>query len=680
MLGKGCSDSYPPIEITEGNRILTGNREKANSFNEFFLSHSNVDSTNAVLPDLGDDLLNVIEDITATEEEISVILMNLDVNKASGPDGISARLMKEAGHAIVPSFTRLINLSFEMCKMPSLWKKAFVIPIHKKGSKSSLNNYRPISLLPVPSKIIEKIVFKNVYHFFDTNDLLSQHQSGFRPNDSTVNQLAFLYNEFCKALDMKKDVRIVFCDISKAFDKVWFDGLLFKLEKNGIKGNLLSWFQNYLMDRYQQVVIRGEQSEWGLVNAGVPQGSVLGPLLFIVYINDLAEAVNCKIKMFADDTSLYIDGDNPEASADVLDSNLENVKKWAEKWLVDFNPGKTKSMTISNKTTVHPPLTFNGNVLDEVKSNKHLGVTFSSNLSWSQHINDIVNSVSKPTSVLQGLKHRLDRKTLENVYTTFIRPKLEYASPIWADCTKSDVNKIETCQITAAKIVTGAKKGTSHIKLLKEVGWTKLEERRRVNQLCVMHKMVHKHEPEYLHELLPDIINDDIHYDLRNKNNLREFLCRTEKYKNSFIPKTIKEWNNLPEDFKNQPNYDIFKRQLTDKDLCNSLYHYGNRNVNIIHAQLRMNCSNLKNDLFKLHVADSPSCSCTNPIEDATHYFLECPLYTDQRVNLIADLSQITEVDVDVILHGKEELPFENNIKIFQAVHEFIITSERFSI
>ena len=242
------------------------------------------------------------------------------------------------------------------------------------------------------------------------------------------------------------------------------------------------------------------------------------------------------------------------------------------------------------------------------------------------------------------------------------------------------MNKIETCQITAAKIVTGAKKGTSHIKLLKEVGWANLEERRRVNNLCVMHKMVHKHEPEYLHELLPDIINDDIHYDLRNKNNLREFLCRTEKYKNSFIPKTIKEWNNLPEDFKNQPNYDIFKRQLTDKDLCNSLYHYGNRNVNIIHAQLRMNCSNLKNDLFKLHVADSPSCSCTNPIEDATHYFLECPLYTDQRVNLIADLSQITEVDVDVILHGKEELPFENNIKIFQAVHEFIITSERFSI
>ena len=126
--------------------------------------------------------------------------------------------------------------------------------------------------------------------------------------------------------------------------------------------------------------------------------------------------------------------------------------------------------------------------------------------------------------------------------------------------------------------------------------------------------------------------------------------------------------------------YSKIKRQLTDKDLCNSLYHYGNRNVNIIQAQLRMNCSNLKNDHFKLHVADSPSCSCTNPIEDAKHYFLECPLYTDKRINLIADLSQITEVDINVILHGKEDLLLEDNIKIFQAVHEFITTRERFCI
>ena len=141
---------------------------------------------------------------------------------------------------------------------------------------------------------------------FTKNKLLTKHQSGFRPNDSTTNQLSYLYHEFCKALDAKKDVRIVFCDISKAFDKVWHQGLLYKLRKIGIKGDLLLWFKDYLTDRKQKVVIRGQSSEWGDIMAGVPQGSSLGPLAFLIYINDLANVVTCNLKLFADDTCLYV--------------------------------------------------------------------------------------------------------------------------------------------------------------------------------------------------------------------------------------------------------------------------------------------------------------------------------------------------------------------------------------
>ena len=209
--------------------------------------------------------------------EVEDLVKNIDQNKASGPDGISPRILKEAGLSIVPSLTRLIKLSLQQRKVPMLWKRANVTPIHKKDDKDQLNNYRPISLLPVASKILECIVFKHVYNFLHENNFLTKHQSGFRPNDSTVNQLTYMYHEFCQALDDKKDVRIVFCDISKAFDRVWHQGLSFKLRKLGINGDLLRWFDNYLTERKQRVVIRGQFSDWGDIMAGVPQGSSLGP-------------------------------------------------------------------------------------------------------------------------------------------------------------------------------------------------------------------------------------------------------------------------------------------------------------------------------------------------------------------------------------------------------------------
>ena len=220
ILGKGSTDSYPAIEHPVSKQLVHDNEEKATLFNNFFLSHSNIDLTNAELPNEDPSNEKNLSHIDVSETEVEDLVKNIDQNKASGPDGISPRILKEAGLSIVPSLTRLIKLSLQQCKVPMLWKRANVTPIHKKDDKDQLNNYRPISLLPVASKILERIVFKHVYNFLHENNFLTKHQSGFRPNDSTVNQLAYMYHEFCKALDDKKDVRIVFCDISKAFDRV----------------------------------------------------------------------------------------------------------------------------------------------------------------------------------------------------------------------------------------------------------------------------------------------------------------------------------------------------------------------------------------------------------------------------------------------------------------------------
>ena len=188
--------------------------------------------------------------------------------------------------------------------MPSSYKEANVCPVPKKVDLSVVSKHRPISLLNSEDKVFERLTFKHLYNHFCDNNLLSSLQSGFIPGDSTVNQLTYLYNVFCQALDLGKEVRAVFCDISKAFDRVWHAGLLLKLQAAGVSDKVLAWFKSYLFDRRQRVVIPGATSDWTFIQAGVSQRSILGPLLFLVYINDIVIDIGSNISLFADDTSL----------------------------------------------------------------------------------------------------------------------------------------------------------------------------------------------------------------------------------------------------------------------------------------------------------------------------------------------------------------------------------------
>ncbi len=196
---------------------------------------------------------------------------------------------------------------------------------------------------------MERCIHKHLYNYLIDNNILTQYQSGFRSGDSTTNQLAYIYNDICKALDEGKEIRVVFCDISKAFDRVWHRGLLAKLSSIGITGTLHDWFSSYLSSRQQRVVIHNTRSDWKNINAGVPQGSILGPLLFLIYINDIVTEIHSNIRLFADDTSLYFIVDDPITASQTLNDDLEKIHTWSKNWLVDFNPNKTETMLISRK-------------------------------------------------------------------------------------------------------------------------------------------------------------------------------------------------------------------------------------------------------------------------------------------------------------------------------------------
>ena len=276
-----------------------------------------------------------LKSIALTTDEVESVLKIVPVGKTSGPSGLSNRILRELSHELSIPYCSLFNQSFNTGSVPSSYKEANICPVPKKGDLSVLSNHRPISLLNSEDKVFERLIFEHFYNHLRDNNLFSSLQSGFIPDDSTVNQLTFLYNVFCQALDSGKEVRAVFCDISKAFDRVWHSGLLLILQAAGVSGKVLAWFKSYLSDRRQRVVIPGATSDWIFIQAGVPQGSILRPLLFLVYINDIVIDIGSNIRLFADDSNLYIIVEDPVAAAGSLNTDLQKITNWIKDGLQD---------------------------------------------------------------------------------------------------------------------------------------------------------------------------------------------------------------------------------------------------------------------------------------------------------------------------------------------------------
>ena len=390
----------------------------------YFTSISSINEAELHLPPNLPPCRSSLHDIDILEQDVTDIIKCLPPNKACGPDFISHTLLRESLPIIAQPLMKIFNLSISNSKFPDAWKLANVSPIFKSKEPYLTKNYRPISLLSCVSKVFERCVFKYFFNYLRDNELISTNQSAYSPSDSTVNQLVSIFHETCTALDENIDTQLIFFDISKAFDRVWHRGLLYKLQSIGICGRLLLWFKDYLNNRRQKVVLKGNASSVRTLQAGVPQGSVLGPILFLIYINDISNSVGSVTKLYADDTSLLKRITDKNTSTAQLQEDLGFIDEWSKKWEVNFNPNKSHSLLISRKRAVtnKHDYVFQNQLIENVSEHTHLGLIWNTEGTWVNHLQSIYKRGSKRIDILRALKRKLDRYSLEVIYLLFIRP------------------------------------------------------------------------------------------------------------------------------------------------------------------------------------------------------------------------------------------------------------------
>ena len=371
-------------------------------------------TNDSVLPNFASRCDSLLSTVEITGEKILHIIRSLDPKKAHGWDDLSINMIKLCDIEVVKPLYLIYMKCLEIGRFPFSWKKANVLPIHKKENRQLKKNYRPISLLPIFGKVFEKLIIDAIYEFLCENQLLTPNQSGFRPGDSTINQLLSITHKIYSAFEEfpSRETRAVFLDISKAFDKVWHDGLLFKLKSYGISGCLFTVIKDYLNNRHQRVVLNGKSSTWSPITAGVPQGSVLGPLLFLLYINDLVDNISSQAKLFADDTSLFTVVYDVDIAADQLNRDLKVISNWAHQWKMQFNPDKNKQavqviFSQKKEAIAHPPVFFNGSEVVVKTEHKH---------SFQSHVREAIIKARKGIGIIRFLSKYVSRDVIDQIY------------------------------------------------------------------------------------------------------------------------------------------------------------------------------------------------------------------------------------------------------------------------
>ena len=430
---------------------------------------------------------------------------------------------------------KLFNKCLKESCFPDCWKVSSVVPVFKNIG-STAKNYCPVSLLSVVSKVFEKLVNNRIVDHLEKCGFFSDFQYGFRSSRSTANLLTVVSDRIARAFNRSGATRAVALDISKAFDRVWHAGLLHKLKSYGISGQIFGLISSFLSNRRLRVVLDGKSSQEYPVNAGVPQGSILGPTLFLLYINDLPDDVICNIAIYADDTTLYSKCDQASdlwqqlELASELESDLRDTVDWGRKWLVDFNAGKTQLVSFDrSKNTGAIDVKMDGSVLEEKTSFKMLGLTFSAKLEWGSYIVSIAKTASKKIGALICSMKVLSPEVALYLYKSTIRPCMEYCCHVWAGAPSCYLELLDKLQKRICRTVGPSLAASLEL----------LAHRQNVASLSLFYR--------YYFGNCSSVRGRSTHYSER----LHDFSvtiprCYKDVYANSFFPRTARLWNSLP--------------------------------------------------------------------------------------------------------------------------------------
>ena len=496
-------------------------------------------------------------------------IQSLSENKATGVDNISAKLLQKAGVAIVDPIAHIINLSLQTSTFPDSWKRARLNPIYKSGDHTDPSNYRPIAILPVLSKICEKVVFAQVYEFL--NDKLYSCQSGFRPLHSTTTALLNVTDDWFNAIDKGNVVGLVMLDLKKAFDTVNHSILIEKLKMYNLDDKCIKWFESYLFNRTHCTSINGVTSKRANSQCGIPQGSILGPLLFIAYINDLPQHVstNTTVSMYADDTAMYTTCRNVNELNRVLNNDLCNVSNWLARNKLSLNVAKTELIIIGSKQRLSQindgelNVHINETNLKRVKTCKHLGFIIDENLSWNEHVNQIEKKKAAfSLYTLRKASPVVPRNIMCMLYNCILLPHFDYGDNIWGTCNVSSHHKVQKLQNRAAKIITGSARMDSSTEARNKLKWLNLKERYQFHLAVNMFKVMNGQAPNYLANRFNI---KDSGYALRGYKNLSIPKPRTEFKKRSFSYCGATLWNSLPDAIKSSCNLSQFKKKYSSE-------------------------------------------------------------------------------------------------------------------
>uniref|UniRef100_A0A803K1Z4 Reverse transcriptase domain-containing protein n=1 Tax=Xenopus tropicalis TaxID=8364 RepID=A0A803K1Z4_XENTR len=468
-------------------------------------------------------------------------LHTINVNKAPGPDGIHPRVLRELGAELQWPLFLIFSDSLSSGMVPRDWKKANVIPIFKKGVRSQPGNYRPVSLTSVVGKLFEGLLRDHIQNYVVENAIMSSNQHGFMKDRSCQTNLIAFYDEVSKKLDSGDAVDIIYLDFAKAFDTVPHKRLLSKLRSIGLSEAVCTWIENWLQDRVQRVVVNGTFSTWNKVLSGVPQGSVLGPLLFNLFINDLGEGIMSNVSVFADDTKLCRPV-NSIQDVTSLQQDLDQLAIWAAKWQMRFNVDKCKVMHLGCKN-MQAPYTLNGTALGKSIMEKDLGVLVDNKLGCSKQCQA---AAARANRVLSCIKRGIDSReegVILPLYRALVRPHLEYAVQFWSPVLKRDITELERVQRRATKLVKGME-SFSYEERLAKLGLFTLEKRRLRGDMITMYKYI-----KGSYNNLSNVLFTSRSFQRTRGHPLRleEGRFHLNIRKGFFTVRAVRFWNSLPE-------------------------------------------------------------------------------------------------------------------------------------